>query len=208
MYEYPILEIWKQIGCQSDLRGDGSCFISCSVKITWDHLVGVGGGDFSGGSDGKEFACSAGDLGLIHGSGRSLGEGNGKPFWYSCLENPMERGPWGPTVHGVRKSQTWLSDKHFHFCFIIFYKDNSLFKCFFVILSNRFYLYNTPSGYLILNKCQCSFYFYGTNKHIKQFLRAFYVLSLCQVLWYTELNSSDLKRIYLRAMEIKMYVHR
>ena len=64
-------------------------------------------------------------------------------------------------------------------CFINFYKDNSLFKCFFVILSNRFYLYNIPSGYLILNKCQCSFYFCGTNKHIKQFLRAFYVLSLC-----------------------------
>ena len=68
--------------------------------------MGVGGGDFSGASDGKESACSAGDLGLMHGSGRSLGEGNGKPYWYSCLENPMERGAWWPTVHGVRKSQT------------------------------------------------------------------------------------------------------
>ena len=42
---------------------------------------------FPGGSDGKEFACSAGDLGLIPGSGRSPGEGNGNPLQYSCLEN-------------------------------------------------------------------------------------------------------------------------
>ena len=45
-----------------------------------------------GGSDGKESACSAGDQGLIPGSGRSLGEGNGNPFQYSCLENSMDRG--------------------------------------------------------------------------------------------------------------------
>ena len=44
--------------------------------------------DFPGGSDGKESACDAEDLGLIPGSGRSLGEGNGNPFQYSCLENP------------------------------------------------------------------------------------------------------------------------
>ena len=41
---------------------------------------------------GKESACNAGDLGLIPGSGRSPGEGNGKPLQYSCLENPMDRG--------------------------------------------------------------------------------------------------------------------
>ena len=45
-----------------------------------------------GGSDGKESACSAGDLGSIPGSGRSPGEGNGYPLQYSCLENPMDRG--------------------------------------------------------------------------------------------------------------------
>ena len=39
-----------------------------------------------------------------------IGEGNGSPFQYSCLENPMDRGAWQATVHGVTKSQTWLSD--------------------------------------------------------------------------------------------------
>ena len=43
-------------------------------------------------SVGKESACNAGDPGLIPGSGRSLGEGNGNPLQYSCLENPMDRG--------------------------------------------------------------------------------------------------------------------
>ena len=45
---------------------------------------------FPGGSDGKESACNAGDLGLIPGSGRSPGEGNGNPLQYSCLENLIE----------------------------------------------------------------------------------------------------------------------
>ena len=64
---------------------------------------------FPGGSDGKESASNAGDLGLIPGSGRSPGEGNDSPLQYSCLENPMNRGAWRATVHGVPKSQTWLS---------------------------------------------------------------------------------------------------
>ena len=46
------------------------------------------------GSDGKESACSVGDLGLIPGSGRSVGEGNGYLLQHSCLENPMGRGVW------------------------------------------------------------------------------------------------------------------
>ena len=46
--------------------------------------------------------------------GRSPGEGNGYPLQYSCLENPMDRGAWWATVHGVAKSQTQLSDKHFY----------------------------------------------------------------------------------------------
>ena len=53
------------------------------------------------GLDGKESSCSVGDLGLIPGLGRSLGEGNGYPLQYSCLENPMDRGAWQATVHGV-----------------------------------------------------------------------------------------------------------
>ena len=56
---------------------------------------------FPGGSDGKEFACNAGDLGSIPGLGRSHGEGNGNPLQYSCLGNPMDRGTWRDTVHRV-----------------------------------------------------------------------------------------------------------
>ena len=55
-------------------------------------------------SVGKESACSAGDLGLIPGLGRSLGEGNGDPLQYPCLENLMDRGAWWAVVHGITKS--------------------------------------------------------------------------------------------------------
>ena len=61
---------------------------------------------FPGGSDGKESACNAGDLGPIPGLERSPGEENGNPLQYSCLENPMDRGAWRATVHGVTKSGT------------------------------------------------------------------------------------------------------
>ena len=64
----------------------------------------------SGGSDGKESACNAGDLSSIPGLGRSPGEGNGNPLQYSCLENPKDRGAWRATVHRVTKSQTQLSN--------------------------------------------------------------------------------------------------
>ena len=68
-----------------------------------------------GGSDGKESACKAGDLGLTPGSGRCPGEGNGNPLQDSCLENSMDRGAWLAAVLGVAKSQIQLSDRHFHF---------------------------------------------------------------------------------------------
>ena len=58
---------------------------------------------FPGSSDGKESSWNTGDLGLIPGSGRSPGEGNGNPFQYSCLENPMVRGARRATVHGGHK---------------------------------------------------------------------------------------------------------
>ena len=54
--------------------------------------------------------ANAGDVGLMSGSGRSSGEGNGNPLQYFCLENPMERGTWWATVHRVAKSWTQLSD--------------------------------------------------------------------------------------------------
>ena len=61
---------------------------------------------------GKESACSAaatGETGLMPGSGRSPGGRHGNPLQYSCLENSMDRGAWGATVHGVTKSRTQLN---------------------------------------------------------------------------------------------------
>ena len=51
----------------------------------------------------KNLPASAGDEGLIPGLGRSTGGGNGNLFWYSYLENPMDRGAWWDTVHEVTK---------------------------------------------------------------------------------------------------------
>ena len=65
---------------------------------------------FPGGSNGKEYVCSEGDLGSVPGSGRSPGEGNGNPLQCSCLENSTGRGAWWATVHGIAKIQTRLSD--------------------------------------------------------------------------------------------------
>ena len=81
-------------------------------KICWrrDRLPTSVFLGFPGGLAGKESTCNAGDLGSIPGLGRSPGEGNGYPFQYSGLENSMDT-----VVHGVAKSQTWLSDLHFHF---------------------------------------------------------------------------------------------
>ena len=61
---------------------------------------------------GKESACNAGDnvrdVSMIPGSGRSPEGGHGNPLQYPCLENPMDRGAWWATVHGVAKSWTQL----------------------------------------------------------------------------------------------------
>ena len=83
------------------------------IKFTYKSLAGHLEG-FPGGSDGKESACSAGDLRSILESGRSIGEGNGNKLQCSYLENHMDRGTWQATVHGVTKSWTWLSNSHTH----------------------------------------------------------------------------------------------
>ena len=86
--------------------------------VPGSHVPALAGGffttsatyNFLGGSDGKEFACDAGDLGLIPRSGRSPGGGNGNPLQYSWLENSMDRGAWWATVRGPKES-----DKSEHF---------------------------------------------------------------------------------------------
>ena len=70
-------------------------------KKLHSHIIHLG--FFPDGSDGKESACDADDLGSIPGSGRFLGGGHGNPLQYPCLENPMDRGAWWATVHGVTK---------------------------------------------------------------------------------------------------------
>ena len=78
--------------------------ILCIKKITIDNL------DFSGGSMVKNPPANPGDLGSIPGWRRSLGEGNGNPLQYSCLENTMDRGARWATAHGVSESRTRLSN--------------------------------------------------------------------------------------------------
>ena len=65
---------------------------------------------FPGGSAVENLPANSGDAGSIPGSGRSPGERNGKLLQYSCLGNPMDRGAWQATVHGVTNSQTRLND--------------------------------------------------------------------------------------------------
>ena len=73
------------------------------IVHTSDKVLG-----FLSDSDGKECTCSVGYLGSILGSGRSPGEGNDNQLQYSCLKNPKDT-VGHATVHGVTKSQTWLS---------------------------------------------------------------------------------------------------
>ena len=81
--------------------------------------------DFSGGSDGKASVYNVGDPGSIPGLGRSPGEGNGNPLQHYCLENPMDRGAWWATVHGVAKSRTRLSHFTFPFRLVITFLPRS-----------------------------------------------------------------------------------
>ena len=70
---------------------------------------------FLGGLNSEESACTAGDLGLVSGSGRFPGEGNADPLQDSTLENSVDREAWRVTVHGVAKSRRRLREYHFSF---------------------------------------------------------------------------------------------
>ena len=78
-------------------------FISVGNVLVRNRALSEG---FPGGSNGKESAWHAGDLGSIPGLGRTPGEGNGNPPQNSCLENPMDKEGWKATAHGVTESQT------------------------------------------------------------------------------------------------------
>ena len=85
------------------------------MKLTYEHYIqGIQHNNWISLVPQLEFVCNAEDRdrrpGLIPGLGRSPGEGNGNPLQYSHLENPMDRGAWWATVHGVANSQTQLSN--------------------------------------------------------------------------------------------------
>ena len=86
--------------------GVGVGWFGIGIDIIYTTIYKMG---FPCGSDGKESACNAGDLGLIPGSGRSPGGGHGNPLQYLCLENPMDRGAWQAVVYGITRSWAWLS---------------------------------------------------------------------------------------------------
>ena len=117
------MEIWRDfISLGSKITVDGDCsheikrhlLLGRKVMTTLDSIFKsrditlTSLNEFPGGSDGKASVYNAGDLGSIPGLGRSLGEGNGNPLQYPCLENPMDREAWSATVHGVAKSRTQL----------------------------------------------------------------------------------------------------
>ena len=108
------------------------------------------------GSDGKESACNAGDLGSIPGAGRSPGERNGYSLQCSCLENPMDRGTWWATVHGVAKSQTWLKRLSMHTCISSHEKTWRKLRC--ILLSERSQL--EKATYCLITTLWC----YGKRK--------------------------------------------
>ena len=73
------------------------------MSIVHISIISLQNRGFPGGLVVKNLPANAGDTGLIPGSGRSPGEGNGNLLQYSCLGNPMERGAWRAAVHGVAK---------------------------------------------------------------------------------------------------------
>ena len=81
-------------------------FNSWLRKIAWkrDSLCTLVFWGFPGGTDGKESTCNVEDLGMSPCWEDSPGGGHGNPLKHSCLENPMDRGGWRATVHGVTKS--------------------------------------------------------------------------------------------------------
>ena len=90
---------WLLSGEQMNLRW--ATLEPLELSYSWNKSLQ----GFPAGSDGKEYAWNAGDLGLIPGLGRSPWEGNGYPLQYTCLGNPMGRA-WRPTVYEVTKSCT------------------------------------------------------------------------------------------------------
>ena len=78
----------------------------------------------------KNSPASAGESGSIPGLGKSPGEGNGTPLQYSCLGNPMDRGAWRATAHGIAKSRTQLRTRISHQNVLIYTEERLLTEIF------------------------------------------------------------------------------
>ena len=98
--------LWKAVSEPSDFTPE-NINLGQIIPILGIYHVEEG---FPGGSVVKNLPTNAGGTGSIPGWGRCPGEGNGNPLQYSHLGNPMDRGAWRATVHGVTKSQTQPSD--------------------------------------------------------------------------------------------------
>ena len=102
---YPFIQ--KCGGCCGDGEGRSQGRKSELLSILGEvGMLSANPGGFPSGSDGKESACNAGDMDSIPVLGKYPGEGHGNPLQCSCLENPVDRGDWWATVHGVAESQT------------------------------------------------------------------------------------------------------
>ena len=129
--------------------------MSCLYILEINPLSG-----FPHSSVGKESACSAGDLGSIPESGRSPGEGNGNPLQYSCLENPMDRGSWWATVHGVTRVTHDLATKPppVHCQLLLLHIFSPILRVFFVCFlccAEALYIYVVPLA------CFCFYFCYS-----------------------------------------------
>ena len=112
---------------------------------------------------------------MILGLGKSLGEGNGYPLQYPCLENPMDRGTWQATVHGVPKSQTQLSDFIF---FSLIYYFNIVTACNVSNIQLYLHFHDCRDS----NMCQCQKDLLKVRTHVS---------SMCQLLRCPTVQSSE-----------------
>ena len=119
----------------------------------------------------KNLPANAGDVGLILGSGRCPGEGNGTPLQYSCLENPMDGGAWWTAVYGVTKSQTQLNN----------WAQHSTIKIKFSVLHGNSHL--DQSGPISLCRCHIQvyvFYMHWLIESLNNFWSRYLLCSSCR----------------------------